>query len=120
MTTQTSKSIDKKTGDKPTHFLKIKSEQFTNPINFTLAALWENTEKEYMGVSLNNLKLIQIDDAKAKKAFDIMLTTKIHSQDVDVKIGEIAKEGFAFNWNDMVLFPNNYEEKHAVQKQPQP
>ena len=120
MTVQPSKKENKKTGDKPTHFLKIKSEQFTTPINFTLAALWENTEKDYMGVSLNDLKLIKTKETEADNAFHIMLTTKIHGQDVDVKIGEIARENFTFNMGDIVLFPNNYEEKQVTKKQPQP
>ncbi|WP_394972579.1 hypothetical protein [uncultured Croceitalea sp.] len=110
----TTKTQPEKKGDKPTHFLKIKTEQFGNPLNFTLAALWEDNEKDYMGVSLNGLKIRpNVNTGADLPTFQILLDTKIHGQDVEVQVGEIL-EDLKVSFGDMVIFPNNYEEKNKT------
>jgi len=119
-----------KPGDRPTHGLYVKSEQFGDPINMRFSAIWNNPEKGYMSLSPEKLQLKENPNPKKDEPrFQLYLKTKIYGQDATVQIGEIVKEEkancFEINLGDLVIFENKPKDisnpKRAVsQKQPAP
>jgi len=119
-----------KKGDRPTHSLFVKSEQFGNPINMRLAAIWNNPEKGYMSLSPEKLQIRENPNAKGDEPrFQLYLKTKIYGQDADVQFGTITKEEtancFELNLGDLVIFENKLREveqskKVASNGQPRP
>ncbi|MDH7911350.1 hypothetical protein [Winogradskyella sp. SYSU M77433] len=136
MTTQNKTATDTKTkGDKPTHSLYVKSEQFGNPINMRLSAIWNNPEKGYMGLSPEKLRIKEFPNAKkGEPRFQLFLKTKIYGQEASIQFGEIKPEKeencFEVNLGDLVIFENKPREvvetkqaqkkKVAVNGQPRP
>lgn len=100
-----------KTGNRPTHGLFIKSEQFGNPINVRFSAIWNNQEKGYMSLSPEKLGIRENPNAGPNEPrFQLFLKTKIYGQDAEVQIGSIIPEKeencFALNLGDLVIFEN--------------
>ena len=103
-------------GDRPTHVLMAKSNQFDDPINIRLAALWNNPEKGYMSLNCEKLQLRENPQAKGDQSrFQLYLKTKIYGQEAAVKLGSITAEEkincFEINLGDLVIFETKYEDK---------
>ncbi|GAA3643637.1 hypothetical protein GCM10022397_30680 [Flavivirga jejuensis] len=116
MTQQKNKTPKK--GNKPTHSLFVKSDQFGNSINMRFSAIWNNPEKGYMSLSPEKLQLWENPNAKdGEPRFQLFLKTKIYGQDACVQFGKIIKEDtehcFEVNLGDLVIFENKPRE--AVQ-----
>ena len=118
MTTQ--KTEAKKQGDRPTHGLYIKTEQFGGPINMRLSGIWNYPEKGYMSLSPEKLQLRENPKAKGDEPrFQLFLKTKIYGQDACVQIGRITEEEaencFEVNLGDLVIFENKPREVKQAQ-----
>lgn len=119
-----------KTGDRPTHGLYMKSEQFGNPINMRFSAIWNNPQKGYMSLSPEKLQLKEnLNPKKDEPRFQLYLKTKIYGQDASVQIGAVTKDKgdncFDVNLGDLVIFENKPKEvakskKVITQGQPKP
>jgi hypothetical protein len=104
-----------KPGDRPTHGLYVKSEQFGNPINMRFSAIWNNPEKGYMSLSPEKLQIKENPNAKnGEPRFQLFLKTKIYGQDASIQFGEINPETeencFEVNLGDLVIFENKPRE----------
>lgn len=126
--TDTTKQTLKK-GDRPTHSLMVKSEQFEDPLNMRLAAIWNNPDKGYMSLSASTLQLRENIDAKGNDPrFSLFLKTKIYGQEARVEIGSITPEEkancFEVNLGDLVIFETKPDEAKAKKQvsasQPKP
>lgn len=119
-----------KTGNQPTHSLFVRTEQFSKPIVIKVAAMWNNPEKGYMGVKLEELELHENPNkANNQPPFLMFVNTKIYGQDALIHIGNVIekedKKGFAINFGDMVVFENkphkeSSNKKTVPNKQPRP
>lgn len=128
MTTKTKET--KKQGKRPTHTLYAKGNQHGEEVNIRLAALWNNPEKGYMGVSLENLELRENPNkASGEPPYNVFLNAKFYGQDMPVQVGVVTeketKDGFQINLGDLVVFENKPREieqpKKAVSNgQPRP
>lgn len=126
----TKKQLTQKTGDRPTHSLYVKSEQFGSPINMRFAAIWNNPEKGYMSLNPEKLQLRENPNAKGdEQRFQLLLKTKIYGQDAEVQFGGITKDDaencFEINLGDLVIFENKPREvldtkKTVANGQPRP
>ncbi|WP_299111429.1 hypothetical protein [uncultured Winogradskyella sp.] len=119
MSTKTQKTD--KAGDRPTHGLYVKSEQFGDPINMRFSAIWNNPEKGYMSLSPEKLQLKENPNAKENEPrFQLYLKTKIYGQDACVQIGQVTKEEqencFEVNLGDLVIFENKPKEVKTSKK----
>ncbi len=123
MTTKNAKQD--KPGDRPTHGLYVKSDQFGNPINMRFSAIWNNPEKGYMSLSPEKLQIKENPKAEnGEPRFQLFLKTKIYGQDASIQFGEIKPEKeancFEVNLGDLVIFENKprevVENKQASQK----
>lgn len=122
------KKQTQKTGDRPTHSLFVKSEQFGNPINMRFSAIWNKPQKGYMSLSPEKLQLRENPNAKEDEPrFHLFLKTKIYGQDACVQFGEITKETtencFEINLGDLVIFenkPREVEKPKTTNRQPRP
>ncbi|MFL1013245.1 hypothetical protein [Flavisericum labens] len=127
--TNSTKQVEKK-GDRPTHGLFIKSEQFGNEIPFRLSGVWNYPEKGYMSLSPEKLQIRENPNAKnGEPRFQLFLKTKLYGKDASIKFGEIKpdeeKNCFEVNLGDLVIFENKPRDveqpkKIATNGQPQP
>lgn len=118
--TNNKKPTDKK-GDRPTHSLFVKSEQFGNPINMRFSPIWNHPEKGYMSLSPEKLQLRENPNAKnGEPRFQLLLKTKIYGQDACIQFGKIIKEDtehcFEVNLGDLVIFENKPRELEQPKK----
>ena len=108
----TTKKTDTKTqGAAPSHSLYVKSNQFGDPVNIRIAAMWNNPDKGYMGVSMENLSLKENPNkGDGQPPYLMFVNTKIYGQDAFVEIGTITERedqtGFDINLGDVVAFEN--------------
>jgi hypothetical protein len=124
------KQQTQKAGDRPTHSLYVKSEQFGKPINMRFSPIWNHPEKGYMSLSPEKLQLRINPNAKdGQSPVELFLKTKIYGQDACVKFGEITPEEekncFEVNLGDLGIFENKPREvehpkKKVVNGQPRP
>lgn len=109
-------------GDKPSHALFVKSEQFGNPINMRFSPIWNHPEKGYMSLSPEKLQLeLNPNVKKDEPQFQLFLKTKIYGQDARVQFGSITPEKdkencFEVNLGDLVIFENKPREVVATRK----
>ncbi|GAB1856130.1 hypothetical protein MHTCC0001_09650 [Flavobacteriaceae bacterium MHTCC 0001] len=119
--TDTSKQTSKK-GDKPTHGLFIKSEQFGNEIPFRLSGIWNYPEKGYMSLSPEKLLIrLNTDTKNGEPPATLFLKTKLYGKDAKIKFGEIKPEKdlkncFEINLGDLVIFENKPREVEQPKK----
>lgn len=119
MTTKTNDT--KQSNDRPTHSLYVKTTQFGNPINMRIAAMWNNTNKGYMGVRMEKLELQENPNkSDGQPPYILNVNTKIYGQDALVQIGTAMekedKTGFEINLGDVVVFENKPREVVSQKK----
>ena len=118
--TNTTNQTQKK-GDRPSHGLFIKSEQFGNEIPFRLSGVWNHSEKGYMSLSPEKLQIRENPDAKnGEPRFQLFLKTKLYGKDASIKFGDIKPEEekncFEVNLGDLVIFENKPREAEQPKK----
>lgn len=129
MTVQTKETKPK--GNRPSHALFVKSEQFGNSINMRFSPIWNHPEKGYMSLSPEKLQLQANPNAKkGEPRFQLFLKTKIYGQDAKVQFGSVLPDKdnencFEVNLGDLVIFENKPREvvkskNTATRGQPRP
>lgn len=116
-----------KKGNRPTHMLFVKSEDFNPAINIKIAAMWEHQNGEGMNFGLEELILHQDMDAKGNIIPSLYVNTKIYGQPCKVKVAtfEPSEDNtFKMNFGDMVAFKTKPRQevvaKASAKSQPKP
>lgn len=118
--TNTKQQTQKK-GDRPTHGLFIKSEQFGNEIPFRLSGIWNHPKTGHMSLSPEKLQIRENPNAKnGEPRFQLFLKTKLYGKVASIKFGEITPEDeencFEVNLGDLVIFENKPKEIEQPKK----
>ncbi|MEM1258960.1 MAG: hypothetical protein AAF849_00685 [Bacteroidota bacterium] len=116
-----------KKGNRPTHMLFVKSDDFNPGVNIKVAAMWEHENGEGFNFGLEELILKQDTDAKGKTIPSLYVNTKIYGQPCQVKIASFKPQEddtFTTNFGDMVAFKIKPREDTVVpipsKSQPKP
>ena len=116
----------KKTGDRPTHYLNVKSDQLGKPVNFRIGAIW--AKETHMGFRLNSLVLKQTKEGKGGQPQYLLVSkTKHYGQEAELQVATFSSstlEGeFECNFGELVAFKNEPRpegSKPASSNQPKP
>lgn len=128
MTTSKTKSQEK-SNNKPSLLLFAKSEQFNQPVNIKIGAIWEHNKGKGLNILMDSLKIKLNQDKDGVISPKLYADTMFYGQPCEVAVGQVSADKddtmtFHLNLTDLVAFENKprpeTKAKETANNQPQP